>query len=89
MQWAETEADMPDGVSVTYGDIGAGFVTHNLKCYLCNARPAKWYGNPVWMFGPCETCREEHRIVGFGALVNATEKYRQPKRNPWWKGIWR
>ena len=78
MNWSEREPDMPEHVEVTYADLGAGFVEHNLRCFICNKRPAMWWGNPVWMFAPCSKCREAAGVMTFEDACKA-------KRCRWWQ----
>lgn len=84
MHWAETAADMPGPVQVTMGDIGAGFIDHNLTCWFCNERPAQYWANPVWVFAPCEECQELISL-SFEATVKTVER---EQRNRHYGRIW-
>jgi hypothetical protein len=82
MEWVEKKSDMPPDVHVSFGDIGAGFVDHNLTCFLCGESPAIWYGSPLWHFAPCEACQNLYDIVDFRTLSDAAMK-----KTPWYRRL--
>ena len=63
-------------VSIELLDIGAGAVSHNLLCWICNKKKAVYNMYPNWIFQPCWDCQARLGLTGIEV------KYKKKK---WWE----
>ena len=70
-------------VTPTVVGIGAGFLDHNLTCWMCGENSAFYCGHPVWAFLPCADCRR-NTVLTFDMLAEAAYRAKRDYQKQRW-----